>query len=103
MAGMPGLEAISHRQNRCLAGGYYIAFPSMHIGLPVIAMWFMRHWRPVFWFLAAYSCIVAAALIILEWHYVVDIPGGLAVAALALWAVNRPRIRGQGPTYPALV
>lgn len=88
-AGMPSLQAISQHRSRYLASGYYIAFPSMHIGLPVIAMWFMRRWRPVFWFLAAYNCIVAFAIVILEWHYALDIPGGIAVAALALASVGR--------------
>jgi len=83
-AGMQNLPAISQHRSRSLASGYYIAFPSMHLGLPVIAMWFMRRWRFAFWFLAAYICIVAFTVVILEWHYALDIPGGIAVGALAL-------------------
>jgi PAP2 superfamily len=88
-SGMPGLQAIAQHKTRYLASGYYIAFPSMHIGLPVIAMWFMRYWRPVFWLLAAYVCTVAFAVVILEWHYALDIPGGIAVGALALAITGR--------------
>ena len=88
ISGMPGLQAIAQRKTQYLGTGYFIAFPSMHIGLPVIAMWFMRSWRRVFWFLAAYTCVLSCAVVILEWHYALDVLGGLAVAAIALAIVN---------------
>jgi hypothetical protein len=90
-SGMPGLQAIAQRKTQYLATGYFIAFPSMHIGLPAIAMWFMGRWRRVFWFLAAYTCVVSGTVVILEWHYAVDILGGLAVAAIAL-AIANPKL-----------
>jgi len=83
-AGMVGLEAIAQHRIWNLGSGFYIAFPSMHIGLPVIAMWFCRRLRPVFWVLAAYTCVAAVAVVVLEWHYALDVPGGVIVAALAL-------------------
>jgi hypothetical protein len=43
ISGVPNLHAIVQQKSRFLASGYYIAFPSMHIGLPSIAMWFMRN------------------------------------------------------------
>jgi len=91
--GMPNLQAIAQHRSRYLASGYYIAFPSMHIGLPMIAMWYLRRWRIVFWLLAAYNCIVVFAIVILEWHYVLDIPGGIAVGALALAITGREQQR----------
>ena len=60
----------------------------MHIALPAIAMWFIRSWRPMFWFPAAYLCLVTCAIVILEWHYLLDIPGGIAIAALAVALVD---------------
>lgn len=86
--GIAGLQAIAQHQSRSVASGYYIAFPSLHIALPVIAMWFLRRWRPVFWLLAAYNGLLACAVVVLEWHYALDIPGGIAVAALALAVVR---------------
>jgi hypothetical protein len=88
ISGMPNLQAIAQRKTLYLGTGYFIAFPSMHIGLPLIAMWFMRSWRRVFSCLAAYTCVLAVAVVILEWHYAVDVLGGLAVAAIALAIVN---------------
>jgi hypothetical protein len=86
--GIADLQAISQRQAWSVANLYFIAFPSLHIALPVIAMWFLRRWRVVFWLLVVYSAVVACAVVLLEWHYALDIPGGIAVAALALAVVR---------------
>jgi hypothetical protein len=92
-SGLRSLQAVSQRKMQYLASGYYIAFPSMHIALPVIAMWLMRRWPKVFWLLAAYNVIVVVAVLILEWHYAIDLVGGIAVAVLALAIVGS----GAGP------
>ena len=86
--GIADLQAISQRHIRTVANLYFIAFPSLHVALPVIAMWFLRRWRAVFWLLGLYSAVIAWAVIVLEWHYALDIPGGIAVAALALAIVR---------------
>jgi hypothetical protein len=83
-SGMRSLQAVSQHKMRYLASGYYIAFPSLHIALPVITMWLMRRWRKVFWILAVYNCIVVFAIVILEWHYAIDLVGGVAAGVLAL-------------------
>jgi len=87
-SGMQSLQAVAQHKTRYLASGYYIAFPALHVALPVIAMWFMRRWRMVFWLLAAYNCIVVFAIVILEWHYAIDLVGGAAVGVLALAIVG---------------
>jgi hypothetical protein len=33
-------------------------------------------------------CLIASAIVILEWHYRLDIPGGIAIAALAVTLVD---------------
>lgn len=70
---------------------YYISFPCMHIAQPLIAMWFLRRWKRIFWFLFAVNLILAFAIVILEWHYFVDLLGGGFVAGLSIWLVNRGR------------
>ncbi len=67
---------------------YYIAFPCMHIAQPLIVAWFLRHWRRMLWILLAYDAIMVVAIFLLEWHYVVDLIGGVAVALLAILIVN---------------
>ncbi len=67
---------------------YYVAFPSLHIVQPLIAAWFLRRWRAVSAVLYAYCVLLAGAIIVLRWHYVADILGGLAVAALSAAIVS---------------
>ena len=83
--------------------GYYISFPCMHITQPAITLWFLRPWRRLTLLLIVYDVLLAAAIILLEWHYFVDVLGGFAVAAAAIWVVNYGRIRQRQPApLPAL-
>ena len=65
---------------------YFIAFPSLHIALPVIVLWFMRRWKRIVLCLVLYDIILIPAILLLEWHYVVDLMGGIAVAVIAILA-----------------
>ena len=67
---------------------YYIAFPCMHIAQPLIALWFLRRWKRIVIILAAYDLLLLAAIILLEWHYVVDMLGGILVALVAIATVD---------------
>lgn len=65
---------------------YFISFPSLHIALPLIALWFLRPYRRLCAvYLLVYSTLLVPAVIFLEWHYLIDVLGGLAVAMLAVW------------------
>jgi len=74
---------------------YFIGLPCMHIAQPLIVMWFLRRWRRMVIALAAYDVVLFAAIILLEWHYLVDIIAGAFVAALAIaisdWPFRRER------------
>jgi hypothetical protein len=103
-SGMRSLQAVSQHKMRYLASGYYIAFPSLHVGLPAIAMWLMRRWHKVFWLLVVYNCILVFAIVVLEWHYAIDLVGGVAAGVLALaivcWSAGPPEAHqhsGGGP------
>lgn len=63
---------------------YFIAFPSLHIALPVIVLWFMRRWKRIVLCLVVYDIVLIPAILLLEWHYVVDLLGGIAVALIAI-------------------
>jgi hypothetical protein len=67
---------------------YYIAFPSMHIAAPLIVAWYVRRWRRILRFLLAVDLLIVVAVVLLEWHYVVDVLGGLAVACIAVLIVD---------------
>jgi PAP2 superfamily len=71
-----------------ISSDYYIAFPCMHIVQPLIALWFLRAWKRIVIFLAAYDLLLVAAILLLEWHYAVDILGGVLVALVAIASVD---------------
>jgi len=68
---------------------YFIAFPCLHIAHPLIVLWFTRQWKRITYVLVAYDMLLVPAILLLEWHYVVDLIGGAAVAALAIWLNHR--------------
>lgn len=80
---------------------YYIAFPCMHIAQPLIVMWFLRPWKRVVAVLTAVNLMLVAAILLLEWHYLVDILGGVAVAAVALLMVNWPALKRAPASIPS--
>lgn len=87
---------------------YYIAFPSMHIAAPLIVAWYLRRWRRIVCFLLAVDLLVVVSIVFLEWHYVVDLLGGIVVAGVAvLMAGGAPAARtaltmaDSGPGTPS--
>jgi hypothetical protein len=88
------LVAGLHRNLSRIGRDYFIAFPSMHIADPIIVLFFLRHWKRMAYCLVAYDIIMVPAILLLEWHYVVDLIGGVAVAAIAIW-LNNPQERPQ--------
>lgn len=78
----------NHVRLRYISTDYYIAFPCMHIVQPLIVMWFLRRWKRMLMVLAAYDLLLCVAIVLLEWHYIVDILAGGLVAALAIILVD---------------
>jgi len=78
----------SHEFLNHISFDYYIAFPCMHIVQPLIVMWFLRFSRRIMVLLSAYNVVLVAAIVLLEWHYVVDVLAGMVVAVLAVAAVE---------------
>ena len=74
----------NHVPIRRISTDYFIAFPCMHIAQPLIVMWFLRRWKRMLIALAAYDLLLIVAILLLEWHYFVDILGGVLVAAVAI-------------------
>jgi len=67
---------------------YYIAFPCMHIAQPLIVLWFLRRWRRIAITLLVVDVILTAAIVLLEWHYVADLVGGVVVATMAIGTIK---------------
>jgi len=73
-----------HSSTLLVSGGYYISFPCMHVVKPTVALWYLRGHRTIAWLLAAYLLVLPIAIILLEWHYFVDILVGFAISVLAI-------------------
>jgi hypothetical protein len=82
-----------HWPIRHISVDFFIAFPCMHIAQPMIVLWYLRRWPRITRLLLAYDVLLIAAILLLEWHYFVDLIGGAAVAAAALWITDRDRRR----------
>ena len=69
---------------------YYVGFPSLHTALPIIGLWFLRPWKRLavfrfFW----YTLLLLPSIVLLEWHFLMDIAGGFVTAFLSIWLVER--------------
>jgi hypothetical protein len=74
----------NHEPMSRISADYYIAFPCMHITQPLIVMWFLRRWKRIVVVLAAYDVLLVIAIVLLEWHYFVDILAAVPVAGIAI-------------------
>jgi membrane-associated phospholipid phosphatase len=59
----------------------------MHLTQPLIALWFLRQSKRMLIALAIYDVVLCVAIVLLEWHYLVDLISGAIVAAVAIWLV----------------
>ena len=69
---------------------YYISLPSLHVALPIIAIWFARPWKRIaLLMLVIYVLLLLPSVLLLEWHYLVDFLAGFATAFLAIWLAEK--------------
>ncbi|MBI5246692.1 MAG: phosphatase PAP2 family protein [Elusimicrobia bacterium] len=68
-----------------LLGGL-IAFPSFHVAWSVLVTYAALPNKNLFRAAAVLNTIVIASTVLLAWHYVVDVPAGIALAWIGLWA-----------------
>jgi hypothetical protein len=68
---------------------YLIGFPCMHLVQPLIVLWSLRKWKWMVAALIVYDILLVPAILLLEWHYVVDLVAAVPVAALAIAVTGR--------------
>lgn len=75
-------------------GGYYISFPCMHIAQALISLWFLRPWRKIAGLVLAFDAVLLIpAIVLLEWHYIIGLFAGAAVACVAIWISGRVAVK----------
>jgi PAP2 superfamily len=73
-----------HHTKPMIGFDYFIGFPSLHVGMVVVAWWFLREWRIPKIIASLYLILVVPCVLLVGWHYVVDVIGGVAVAAASI-------------------
>mgnify|MGYP001594678625 CR=1 FL=1 len=68
-----------------LLGGL-IAFPSFHVAWSVLATYAAQPRKGIFLALVILNVLVISSTVLLGWHYLVDVPAGILLAVLCLWA-----------------
>jgi small basic protein len=56
-------------------------------------MWFLRPWKRMVMVLCFYDIILIVAIVLLEWHYLVDIIAGVLVAGVAVAITDFAAVR----------
>ena len=86
-------------------GGPHGAFPSLHVGASFLVVWFdLRHGSVLRGLIyVPLVAMIAAATIVLRYHWVVDLIAGVALALAASWAAPRllARWRARGAAEAA--
>jgi PAP2 superfamily len=73
-----------YKQFNIVGTDYFIAFPCMHIAQPLVVLWFLRRWKRITYALILYDVVLIPAILLLEWHYLVDVIAGVLVAGAAI-------------------
>lgn len=68
-----------------LLGGL-IAFPSFHVTWSVLVAYAAQPRKYIFLMFLVLNVLVISSTVLLGWHYLVDVPAGIALASLSLWA-----------------
>jgi hypothetical protein len=83
------------------SGGYFISFPCMHVVKPVLVWWYLRDHRNIAWLVSGYLLLLTIAIVLLEWHYFVDILAGFLVATAVIFITDRPlQLRRREMAFP---
>lgn len=93
-----------HHTKTIIGFDYFIGFPSLHVGMVILAWWFLREWKLPGIVASLYLALVIPSVLLVEWHYLVDVFGGVAVAAASIAITNlasgrRPAKRVYSPQF----
>lgn len=68
-----------------LLGGL-VAFPSFHVAWSVLVTYAAMSRKSLFAVLAVLNVMVITSTVLLGWHYLVDVPAGIFLAIVCIWA-----------------
>jgi hypothetical protein len=68
---------------------YFVALPSLHVAVVTLLQRTLAVSRPHFWMMLPVNLLLAASTVLLGYHYLVDVPAGIAVALGVAWCAKR--------------
>jgi hypothetical protein len=77
---------VHHRLPVTTMWGGMIAFPSFHVMWAVITTYAATPYRKLFWGVAFINVLVVLSTLLLGWHYLVDVPSGILLGVVSLYA-----------------
>lgn len=69
--------------------GFIACMPSLHIAHEAIMLYFCRHSILLFGVSMTFFLATCVSVLVLGWHYLLDIPAGILVAAIVICCINR--------------
>jgi membrane-associated phospholipid phosphatase len=88
------------RQSTALSGtGYFVALPSLHVAVAALLQLFLARHRLFYWTFLPINTLTCLSTVVLGYHYLVDLPAGLALAgAVYLVQARRNRVPSLSAT-----
>ena len=69
--------------------GFIACMPSLHLAHEAIMLYFCRHSILLFGVSMTFFLATCVSVLVLGWHYLLDIPAGILVAAIVIYCINR--------------
>ena len=80
---------VHHCQKLTTMDGGMCAFPSFHVAWSVSLSYSALPYKRLFYPVSALNVLAMVSTVLLGWHYLVDVPAGIVLAALSLAAAAR--------------
>ena len=90
---------VHHFQKVTTALGGMCAFPSFHVAWSVLLTYAALPYKRVFYPVAALNALAVASTLLLGWHYLVDVPAGIVLAAVSLIVAAKTDDRLAGKAF----
>lgn len=68
--------------------GYFVGFPSLHVAVSVISLYYFAASRSYWYFFLPVNIMIVVSTVFLGYHYLLDMPAGVVLAIFSLWATR---------------
>jgi len=80
---------IHHFVQPSVSDGGLVAFPSFHVIWAVLLTYACRSNNYFFYFMVIYNTLLIISTVVLGWHYLADVVGGIVIAVMSICYANR--------------